>query len=98
MLCATPDATLCVHHLRRAMLERGEAPPAPPLVAAGALANPWAVRRSLKRVFSEVAAGRMDPRNARVLAHLGRLLLFGTRRHRPRRRGGEPSCAMRGGV
>jgi hypothetical protein len=87
MLCAPHHPALCLHHIRQAMLENGDAPPAPPpLIAVGALDNPWAVRRSLKRVFSEVAAGRINPGNAAVMAHIGRLLLFHTRRPRRKRR------------
>jgi hypothetical protein len=86
MLCPPHHPALCLHHIRQAMLENGDAPPTPPpLVAVGALDNPWAVRRTLKRVFSEVVAGRINPANAAVMAHLGRLLLFATRRPRRKR-------------
>jgi hypothetical protein len=54
MLCATQSSPLCFHHLRRAMLERGEAPTEPPpLIAAGAARpapppNPGAQRKSVR--------------------------------------------------
>jgi hypothetical protein len=87
MLCPPQYPGLCLHHWRSASVEKGHAPPAPPpLVAVGALDNPWAVRRTLKRVFGEVAAGRINPGNAAVMAHIGRLLLFQTRRPRRKRR------------
>jgi len=80
-------ARLCLTNPLLARSPLGELPPElPPLVAPGALDNPWAVRRSLKRIFGEAASGRMDPLTARVLAHLGRLPLFSTRRPRRKRR------------
>lgn len=95
MLCSEEHPTLCAHHARMEAREAGLLPPElPPLVAVGKLDNPWAVRRTLKRIFGEVAAGRVNPDQAHAMAHLGRSLLIETRRHtrrKPRKRVGRPA-------
>jgi hypothetical protein len=86
MLRAPEHPTLCLHHARMEALKAGLLPAErPDLVAVCRLDNPWAVRRTLKRIFGEVAAGRVDPDQAHAMAHLGHLLLVRTRRT-PRKR------------
>jgi len=85
MLLCREHHELCLHHYRRWLKEQDVAPPRLPIVGAGQLDNPWAVRRSLKHVVRELVDGRMTPEQADVLSKLGRLLLISTRRPRKRR-------------
>ena len=94
MLRSPDHPTLCLPHARRELLENALLPPAPPvLVAPGALDNPWAVRRSLKRIFEDLAASRLEPRQASVMVYLARVLLTHTRR--ARRKSNSGSAARR---
>ena len=81
MLRSEEHPTLCPYHARLEAREVGRLPvELPPLVAVCRLDNPRAVRRTLKRVFGEVVTGRIDPKQAHALAHIGQLLLVSTRR------------------
>ena len=87
MLRSEEHASLCLHHARREALDEGRLPPElPSLVAAGALDNPWSVRRTLKRLFGEVAAGKISPERAHAMTYLCRFLLVHTRRESRQRR------------
>jgi len=91
MLCAPEHATLCVHHIRVRARDAGEIPPAlRPLLAPGELDNPWAVRRTIKRLLALYLEGKFTPEQARSLTAMARLLLVSTRRPRKRGRPAQP--------
>ena len=87
MLRSSEHPLLCPHHARQEQRENGVAlAEPPPLLAAGALDTPWAVRRTLKRLFAEVVDDRLSPAHAKAAGYIGRMLLIETRRARPKRK------------
>jgi hypothetical protein len=85
---------LCLHHLRQQCIAEGRLPPEPPALGhPGALDHPWAVRRTLKRIYAAALNGRIEPRTAEVLGYLARMLLIRTRRRRRVRKRAHPEPA-----
>jgi len=86
--------SLCLPHARQQFIAEGRLPPEPPALGhPGALDHPWAVRRTLKRLYVAALAGRIEPRTAEVLGYLARMLLVHTLRKRRVRKRAHPEPA-----